>query len=75
LHLYVDHETDVLDIIDPTEQPADVEILRVGDEGDVGDAYVEKGVGDEGDVVDAYVGKGVGEDTYDESDDPDYEVL
>jgi hypothetical protein len=77
LHLYVDHETDVPDIIDPTEQPADVEILRVGDEGDVGDAYVEKRVGEDegvGDEGDAYVGRGVGEDTYDESDDPDYEV-
>jgi hypothetical protein len=74
LHLYVDHETDVPNIIDPTEQPADVEILSVGDDRDVGDAYVEKGVGNDGDVEDAYVEKGVGEDTYDESDDPDYEV-
>jgi hypothetical protein len=65
LHLYIDHETDVPDIFDPTEQPTDVEILRVGDEGDVGDAYVEKGVGED---------EGVGEDTYDESDNPDYEV-
>jgi hypothetical protein len=65
LHLYVDHQTDVPDLIDPTKQPADVEILRVGDEGDVGDAYVEKGVGKDEEV---------GEDSYDESDDPDYEA-
>jgi hypothetical protein len=65
LHLYVDHQTDMPDLIDPTKQPPDVEILRVGDEGDLGDAYVEKGVGED---------ERVGKDSYDESDDPDYEA-
>jgi len=65
LHLYVDHDTNVPNLIDLTKQPPDVEILRVGDEGDVGDAYVEKGVWED---------EGVGDDSYDEFDDPDYEV-
>jgi len=70
LHLYVDHETDVADLIDPTEQPADVE-RGVGEDGVIEDANVERGVGDKGGVEDASVEEGVGEDS---SDDPDYEA-
>lgn len=70
LHLYVDHETDVADLIDPTEQPTDIE-RGVGEDGVIEDANVERGVGGKGGVEDANVEEGVGEDS---SDDPDYEV-
>jgi hypothetical protein len=46
LHLYVDHETDEADLIDPTEQPIDASEFCLLDGGGVQDGVVE-GVGEE----------------------------
>jgi len=76
LHLYVDHKIDVADLIDPTEQLADVK-KGVGEEEVVEDANVEIGAGDEEGVEDVGVDKGVGEEEgvgEDSFDDPDYEA-
>jgi hypothetical protein len=65
LHIYVDHKTDVADLTDPTEQPADASELCLLDGGGVQDADVDKGDGEE---------EQVGDESSDQYNDSDYEA-